>query len=86
MKAAPERPVRAGSVGATADLGPGGMSRLDYETAVVMHGMLAKYKEADPFRQPVDVDALNIPDYIQVIKNPMDLKTVRNKVCEQGCW
>jgi hypothetical protein len=45
-----------------------------------MHGILAKYKEADPFRQPVDVEAFGIPDYYDVIKKPMDLKTAREKV------
>lgn len=59
-----------------------GMSRLEFETCVAMHGILAKYKEADPFRQPVDVEGLGIPDYYDVIKKPMDLKTVRDKVRE----
>jgi hypothetical protein len=58
------------------------MSRLDYETCIAMHGILAKYKEADPFRQPVDVEGLGIPDYVDIIKKPMDLKTVREKVRE----
>lgn len=62
-----------------------GMSRLDYETCIAMHGILAKYKEADPFRQPVDVEALGIPDYVDIIKKPMDLKTVREKVREAAC-
>lgn len=57
-----------------------GMSKLDYETCVALQHILAKYKEADPFRQPVDVEALGIPDYLEIIKNPMDLKTVRQKV------
>lgn len=61
-----------------------GMSRLDYETCAAMHSILAKYKEADPFRQPVDVEGLGIPDYYDVIKTPMDLKTVRDKV--RACW
>lgn len=57
-----------------------GMSKLDYETCVALQHILAKYKEADPFRQPVDVEALGIPDYLEIIKHPMDLKTVREKV------
>lgn len=28
------------------------------------------------FREPVDPKAMNIPDYFQIIKNPMDLGTV----------
>lgn len=29
------------------------------------------------FRTPVDPKAMNIPDYFQIVKNPMDLGTVR---------
>lgn len=35
---------------------------------------------AAAFRQPVDPVALNIPRYPQVIKNPMDLGTIREKL------
>jgi len=35
------------------------------------------------FSDPIDPVALNIPDYFQVIKNPMDLKTVQAKI-QQG--
>lgn len=33
-----------------------------------------------PFMQPVDPVALGIPDYFSVIKNPMDLGTIRRKL------
>lgn len=33
------------------------------------------------FREPVDPRAMNIPDYFQVVKNPMDLGTVRHFKC-----
>lgn len=32
------------------------------------------------FNKPVDVKALNIPDYFTVIKNPMDLGTINGKI------
>ena len=35
---------------------------------------------AVPFNQPVDPVALNIPTYFSVIKEPMDLKTIQEKV------
>lgn len=38
----------------TTNLGGRGMTALERETALQMMGMLAKYKEADPFRKPVD--------------------------------
>ena len=33
-----------------------------------------------PFMLPVDPVALNIPDYLEIIKNPMDLSTIRKKL------
>jgi len=32
--------------------------------------------EAEPFLQPVDWQALNLPDYPEIVKHPMDLGTV----------
>ncbi len=34
------------------------------------------HRNAWPFNQPVDPVALNIPDYLDVVKQPMDLGTV----------
>ncbi|CAI8019599.1 Protein cbp-1 [Geodia barretti] len=39
--------------------------------------------EACPFWEPVDPTRLGIPDYFDIIKNPMDLRTIRNKL-EEG--
>ncbi|CAF3613857.1 unnamed protein product [Rotaria sp. Silwood1] len=33
-----------------------------------------------PFAKPVDVENLNLPDYYQIIKKPMDLGTVKKKL------
>lgn len=38
---------------------------------------LLNNKLSAPFRTPVDPIALGVPDYLNVIKNPMDLSTVR---------
>lgn len=38
--------------------------------------------ESLPFRQPVEPDTLGIPDYFNIIKNPMDLRTIRDKLNE----
>ncbi|CAM9690391.1 unnamed protein product, partial [Laminaria digitata] len=32
------------------------------------------------FRTPVDPKAMNIPDYFQIVKNPMDLGTVSERL------
>jgi hypothetical protein len=36
--------------------------------------------DAEPFNIPVDAEGLGIPDYIEVVKNPMDFGTVRSKL------
>mmetsp|Transcript_12258 Transcript_12258/g.18467 ORF Transcript_12258/g.18467 Transcript_12258/m.18467 type:complete len:209 (-) Transcript_12258:155-781(-) len=36
--------------------------------------------EAEPFLQPVDWEALNLPDYPLIIKNPMDLGTIKSNI------
>lgn len=39
-----------------------------------------KIKAAGPFNKPVDVVALNIPNYPEIVKEPMDLGTIENKL------
>uniref|UniRef100_A0A1A8FN11 histone acetyltransferase n=1 Tax=Nothobranchius korthausae TaxID=1143690 RepID=A0A1A8FN11_9TELE len=36
--------------------------------------------ESFPFRQPVDPQLLGIPDYFDIVKNPMDLSTIKRKL------
>ncbi len=46
--------------------------------------LLKRLKEEEiaiPFLDPVDADALGIPDYYTVIKHPMDLNTIHTKLC-----
>lgn len=41
----------------------------------------SKYRDINyPFLHPVDVVALNIPDYVDIIKHPMDLSTIEKKL------
>ncbi len=47
-----------------------------------LHAEVFNDKNAEPFREPVDSVALNIPDYPRVVKHPMDLTTIRNKLSE----
>jgi bromodomain-containing factor 1 len=37
---------------------------------------LQQHKCALPFLEPVDVEALNIPEYKEIVKEPMDLSTI----------
>ncbi|KAI8069257.1 Bromodomain-containing protein [Gongronella butleri] len=41
---------------------------------------LTKHKRAGAFLHPVDVVALNIPDYLQIIKDPIDLGTIESRL------
>ena len=38
--------------------------------------LLRKNKNSWPFRDPVDPIAMGIPHYLEIIQNPMDLKTI----------
>lgn len=50
----------------------------------ILKGLMANPKAA-PFLAPVDPVALGIPDYFHVIKEPMDLGTIRQNL-ESGCY
>jgi hypothetical protein len=39
-------------------------------------------EDSHPFRQPVDPIALKILDYPTIVKNPMDISTIQNKLSE----
>uniref|UniRef100_A0A9J2PJZ0 histone acetyltransferase n=1 Tax=Ascaris lumbricoides TaxID=6252 RepID=A0A9J2PJZ0_ASCLU len=41
---------------------------------------LFNLEESIPFRIPVDPDILGIPDYFDIVKNPMDLSTISEKL------
>ncbi|XP_065220342.1 histone lysine acetyltransferase CREBBP-like [Planococcus citri] len=41
---------------------------------------LYQQEESAPFREPVDPLQLGIPDYLDIIKQPMDLSTIRGKL------
>lgn len=45
-----------------------------------IHIKLINHKWAFPFMQPVDPVALHIPDYFSIIKQPMDLGTIKTKL------
>lgn len=46
---------------------------------------LMREKDAGPFKVPVDVVALRIPDYPRIIRHPMDLGTIDRWLSEEPC-
>lgn len=54
----------------------------DLQTRILLEGMrnIRKSKSGLPFLKPVDPVALNIPHYLEVIKLPMDLSTMEQKL------
>ena len=50
-----------------------------------LHENICQDKNAECFREPVDPVALNMPDYAEIIKHPMDLSTIRNNL-EDGVY
>uniref|UniRef100_A0A1X7SMB3 Bromo domain-containing protein n=1 Tax=Amphimedon queenslandica TaxID=400682 RepID=A0A1X7SMB3_AMPQE len=51
----------------------------------VFNEVIKQEPESYPFRQPVNPIDLGIPDYFDVIKNPIDLSTIRKKL-ESGSY
>lgn len=47
---------------------------------------LWKHENSWPFWQPVDAKKLKIPDYHQIIKQPMDLGTVKKRLENEYYW
>ena len=47
-----------------------------------MLGRLMRHANAIPFLEPVDHVAMQLPDYLDIIQNPMDLGTVMSKLRE----
>lgn len=43
-------------------------------------GEILRHRDAWPFKAPVDVKALNIPDYLHIIKHPMDFGTIKKRM------
>ena len=47
---------------------------------------LTNHVEAWPFLEPVDPVALQIPEYFDVIRHPMDLSTIRTRLGSYSGW
>ncbi|XP_056102213.1 bromodomain testis-specific protein isoform X2 [Rhinichthys klamathensis goyatoka] len=60
-------------------------NQLQYLEKVVVKS-LWRHHFSWPFRQPVDAVRLNLPDYYAIIKNPMDLTTIRKRLDNNYYW
>ncbi|XP_038270757.1 bromodomain testis-specific protein isoform X2 [Dermochelys coriacea] len=54
-------------------------NQLQYLQRVIMKAMW-RHNFSWPFHQPVDAAALNLPDYYNIIKKPMDLSTIKKRL------
>ncbi|XP_020488660.2 bromodomain testis-specific protein isoform X2 [Labrus bergylta] len=60
-------------------------NQLQYLEKVVIKALL-RHQFSWPFRQPVDAVALRLPDYYTIIKNPMDLSTIKKRLQNNYYW
>ncbi|XP_032993378.1 bromodomain-containing protein 3 isoform X1 [Lacerta agilis] len=60
-------------------------NQLQYMQNVVVK-TLWKHQFAWPFYQPVDAIKLNLPDYHRIIKNPMDMGTIKKRLEHNYYW
>ncbi|XP_045429893.1 bromodomain-containing protein 3 isoform X4 [Pipistrellus kuhlii] len=60
-------------------------NQLQYMQNVVVK-TLWKHQFAWPFYQPVDAIKLNLPDYHKIIKNPMDMGTIKKRLENNYYW
>ncbi|KAF9397339.1 hypothetical protein BGX21_008954, partial [Mortierella sp. AD011] len=74
-----QHPINPGPQGFNGVRKPG-MTREQLKFCSSILKELKRHRDAGPFLAPVDPVLLNIPDYPSIIKNPMDLSTVENKL------
>ncbi|XP_053492062.1 bromodomain testis-specific protein isoform X3 [Ictalurus furcatus] len=60
-------------------------NQLQYLEKVVVKS-LWRHQLSWPFRHPVDAVQLNLPDYYAIIKNPMDLSTIKKRLDNNYYW
>ncbi|XP_063288908.1 bromodomain-containing protein 3 isoform X4 [Pelobates fuscus] len=83
---APQGPVNLPPPEVTNSNKPGRKTnQLQYMQNVVVK-TLWKHQFAWPFYQPVDCIKLNLPDYHKIIKNPMDMGTIKKRLENNYYW
>lgn len=83
--------VSTGSSGPPVKQEPLGANKVKFTKEELKEALLppldklyAQEPESIPFRVPVDPKQLNIPDYFDIIKKPMDMSCIRNKLDNGG--
>lgn len=60
-------------------------NQLHYLSKTIMK-IVWKHQFSWPFQMPVDADKLNLPDYHKIIKQPMDLGTIKKRLENNYYW
>ena len=60
-------------------------NRLEFIRKKVLPAMF-NHKDSWPFKTPVDAIKLNIPDYHNIVRNPMDLGTIKKRLVNKYYW
>lgn len=60
-------------------------NQLQYLKNIIVRAMW-RHEYAWPFQQPVDAKKLGLPDYHRIIKNPMDLGTIKKRLENNYYW
>ena len=58
---------------------------LEFGSSTLVMKMVMRHRHSWIFTEPVDPEALGIPDYYDVVCNPMDLGTVKRKLEAKPC-
>jgi hypothetical protein len=65
---------------------PGRVTNQIHFLAKTVMKVVWKHQFAWPFQQPVDANKLNLPDYHKIIKQPMDLGTIKKRLENNYYW
>ena len=76
----PVHPTPTHTQPSTSTLPPASLSPAQHKFCLSTLRNLKKSKDARPFLFPVDVVAMNIPEYPKLITQPMDFKTIEEKL------
>lgn len=76
----PANPTPTHTQPSTSTLPPASLTLAQHKFCLSTLRNLRKSKDARPFLAPVDVVAMNIPHYPEIITHPMDFKTIEDKL------